>query len=167
MCRFTLLLLPLFLFTLTPTHAKPEGVCVSTDYNLAQFWVFELDNGEDKPLTFGVHLSHIASVSYHKYIMDNMWIYEVTLVTTGGVPTKFYYAELPKNLNRLSSPASKASDIISSKTGIDPRTTVAKAYPHTNTVEYRLGNLKDLQNLHTSLHNAWLSGTSAKFSTSL
>ena len=41
-----------------------------------------------------VHLSRIVAVAQHKYILDNAcMVYEVTLVTMGNTPTKFYYLE--------------------------------------------------------------------------
>lgn len=41
-----------------------------------------------------VHLSRIVAVAQHRYILDNAcMVHEVTLITMGNTPTKFYYLE--------------------------------------------------------------------------
>lgn len=59
------------------------------DYNQSQFWIGNFPEGQ-----YVVHLSRIVAVAQHKYILDNAcMVYEVTLVTMGNTPTKFYYLE--------------------------------------------------------------------------
>ncbi len=148
--------LSLFLFPFHSAFAEDEGISIATDYNLDQFWICDF-SCDDSP-AFIVHLRQIASVSYHKYIMDNRRIHEVTLVTVGGIPTKFYYTEALRG-----SAAAIPSNAVGRVIGADSSTTVAKAYPHINTVEYRLSDKETLQALFKSLRSAWIKGQTDKF----
>lgn len=101
-----------------------------------------------------VHLSRIVAVAQHRYILDNAcMVYEVTLITLGNTPTKFYYLEtLGQNsgINAIRNVTDRAKELgagaVNRATGgsIDPDTTVAKAYPNTNTVEFRVATLEQL-----------------------
>lgn len=46
---------------------------------------------------------------------------------------------------------------------IDPDTTVAKAYPNTNTVEFRVATLEQLNKMYASLLKAWQDGKGRTF----
>ena len=59
------------------------------DYNQSQFWIGNFPEGQ-----YVVHLSRIVAVAQHRYILDNAcMVHEVTLITMGNTPTKFYYLE--------------------------------------------------------------------------
>ena len=46
---------------------------------------------------------------------------------------------------------------------IDPDTAVAKAYPNTNTVEFRVATLEQLTKMYASLLKAWQDGKGRTF----
>ena len=46
---------------------------------------------------------------------------------------------------------------------IDPDTTVAKAYPNTNTVEFRVATLEQLNKMYASRLKAWQDGKGRTF----
>ncbi len=120
-----------------------------------------------------VHLSRISGVFMHRYVLDNScMVYEVTLVTTGNTPTKFYYLEMLgkgssinaiKNVtNRISELGGDAANRVAGGQ-INPDTVVAKAYPNTNTIEYRMATLDQLNKLYASITKAWQNGRGRTF----
>ena len=92
MKRFLLSALALCVCAAAPlcAQSKTGTPAQSTDdYNQSQFWIGNFPEGQ-----YVVHLSRIVAVAQHKYILDNAcMVYEVTLVTMGNTPTKFYYLE--------------------------------------------------------------------------
>ena len=67
----------------TPTQS-------TDDYNQSQFWIGNFPEGQ-----YVVHLSRIVAVAQHRYILDHAsMVHEVTLITMGNTPTKFYYLEM-------------------------------------------------------------------------
>ena len=92
MKRFCLPVLALFVCAAAPLSAqskKGAAVPSTDDYNQSQFWIGNFPEGQ-----YVVHLSRIVAVAQHKYILDNAcMVYEVTLITLGNTPTKFYYLE--------------------------------------------------------------------------
>ena len=92
MKRFFLSVLALFVCAAAPLSAqskKGAAVPSTDDYNQSQFWIGNFPEGQ-----YVVHLSRIVAVAQHKYILDNTcMVYEVTLITLGNTPTKFYYLE--------------------------------------------------------------------------
>ena len=92
MKRFFLSTLAVCVCAVAPLSAqsKTGAPAQSTDdYNQSQFWIGNFPEGQ-----YVVHLSRIVAVAQHKYILDNAcMVYEVTLVTMGNTPTKFYYLE--------------------------------------------------------------------------
>ena len=99
-------------------------------------------------------------------------VYEVTLITLGNTPTKFYYLEtLGQNsgINAIRNVTDRAKELgagaVNRATGgsIDPDTTVAKAYPNTNTVEFRVATLEQLNKMYASLLKAWQDGKGRTF----
>ena len=159
------------IFTAVPLSAqsKTGAPAQSTDdCNQSQFWIGNFPEGQ-----YVVHLSRIVAVAQHKYILDNAcMVYEVTLVTMGNTPTKFYYLEtLGQNsgINAIKNVTDRAKELgsgaVNRATGgsIDPDTTVAKAYPNTNTVEFRVATLEQLNKMYASLLKAWQDGKGRTF----
>ncbi len=138
------------------------------DYNQSQFWIGNFPEGQ-----YVVHLSRIVAVAQQKYILDNAcMVYEVTLVTMGNTPTKFYYLESlgqGSGINAIKNVTDRAKELGSGAVnratggGIDPDTTVAKAYPNTNTVEFRVASLEQLNKMYASLLKAWQDGKGRTF----
>lgn len=171
MKRFSLLVLAFCICAAAPLSAqsKTGAPTQSTDdYNQSQFWIGNFPEGQ-----YVVHLSRIVAVAQHKYILDNAcMVYEVTLVTMGNTPTKFYYLEtLGQNsgINAIKNVTDRAKELgagaVNRATGgsIDPDTTVAKAYPNTNTVEFRVATLEQLNKMYASLLKAWQDGKGRTF----
>lgn len=150
-------------------QSKTGAALPSTDdYNQSQFWIGNFPEGQ-----YVVHLSRIVAVAQHKYILDNAcMVYEVTLITMGNTPTKFYYLETlgqGSGINAIRNVTNRAKELGSGAVnratggGIDPDTTVAKAYPNTNTVEFRVATLKQLNKMYASLLKAWQDGKGRTF----
>lgn len=171
MKRFLLSALALCVCAAAPlcAQSKTGAPTQSTDdYNQSQFWIGNFPEGQ-----FVVHLSRIVAVAQHKYILDNAcMVYEVTLITLGNTPTKFYYLEtLGQNsgINAIKNVTDRAKELgsgaVNRATGgsIDPDTTVAKAYPNTNTVEFRVSSLEQLNKMYASLLKAWQDGKGRTF----
>ncbi|MBD9270476.1 MAG: hypothetical protein EGQ81_05210, partial [Akkermansia sp.] len=99
------------------------------DYNQSQFWIGNFPEGQ-----YVVHLSRIVAVAQHRYILDNAcMVHEVTLITMGNTPTKFYYLETlgqGSGINAIKNVTERAKELGSgavnraSGGGIDPDTTV-------------------------------------------
>lgn len=171
MKQFLLYSLVLYICSATSLSAQSgtrSPVQSTDDYNQSQFWIGNFPEGQ-----FVVHLSRIVAVAQHKYILDNAcMVYEVTLITLGNTPTKFYYLEtLGQNsgINAIKNVTDRAKELgsgaVNRATGgsIDPDTTVAKAYPNTNTVEFRVSSLEQLNKMYASLLKAWQDGKGRTF----
>ncbi len=171
MKRFFLPILTLCVCASAPLSAQSKSGNSSSstdDYNQSQFWIGNFPEGQ-----YVVHLSRIVAVAQHKYILDNAcMVYEVTLITMGNTPTKFYYLEtLGQNsgINAIKNVTDRTKELGSGAanraTGgnIDPDTTVAKAYPNTNTVEFRVATLEQLNKVYASLLRAWQDGKGRTF----
>lgn len=150
-------------------QSKTGAALPSTDdYNQSQFWIGNFPEGQ-----YVVHLSRIVAVAQHKYILDNAcMVYEVTLITMGNTPTKFYYLETlgqGSGINAIRNVTNRAKELGSGAVnratggGIDPDTTVAKVYPNTNTVEFRVATLEQLNKMYASLLKAWQDGKGRTF----
>lgn len=171
MKRFFLSAMALCVCAAAPLSAqsKTGAPTQSTDdYNQSQFWIGNFPEGQ-----YVVHLSRIVAVAQQKYILDNAcMVYEVTLVTMGNTPTKFYYLESlgqGSGINAIKNVTDRAKELGSGAVnratggGIDPDTTVAKAYPNTNTVEFRVASLEQLNKMYASLLKAWQDGKGRTF----
>ena len=171
MKRFFLSVLALFVCAAAPLSAqsKKGAAFPSTDdYNQSQFWIGNFPEGQ-----YVVQLSRIVAAAQHKYILDNTcMVYEVTLITLGNTPTKFYYLEtLGQNsgINAIRNVTDRAKELgagaVNRATGgsIDPDPPVAKAYPNTNTVEFRVATLEQLNKMYASLLKAWQDGKGRTF----
>lgn len=129
----------------------------------ARFWQAKLAGGH-----YMVALDHIASVSRHKYVLDGtLLIDEVTVDSVGQALARFYVIsplsdESPsKVVKDIAQHATDLNEKGSARVGIDISTMVVKKYPettHARTIEYRLGEEKDLTALFGSVRNAWETG---------
>ena len=171
MKRFFFSALALCICAATPLSAQSRtgAPTQSTDdYNQSQFWIGNFLEGQ-----YVVHLSRIVAVAQHRYILDNAcMVHEVTLITMGNTPTKFYYLETlgqGSGINAIKNVTERAKELGSgavnraSGGGIDPDTTVVKAYPNTNTVEFRVATLEQLNKMYASLLKAWQDGKGRTF----
>ncbi|WP_018969747.1 hypothetical protein [Rubritalea marina] len=135
--------------------------------NQAHFWEANLPGGK-----YLVSLSRISSISLHKYHMQGMVIHEVDVETMGAALARFYVIELvgesdgPNGIAAITNRAREIADQAGGKTGVDTSTAVHKEYPittHARTIEYKLGDLQDLEALYDSLSKAWKNGRGRKF----
>lgn len=128
----------------------------------AGFWRCELPGG-----TYLVALRNIQSVSTHEYVVDSAArVTEVTVATASSVEARFYYLEpmvvkstsaaVPASLQTLQQ---RVQDTAKERAPIEPVwEKVVKNYPattHAHTVEYRIGTKANLQQIYTSLEQAW------------
>lgn len=170
MKRFLFPLLALCVCIAAPLSAQTKtGAAQSKDdYNQSRFWIGNFPDGQ-----YVVNLNRIVAVAQHKYVLNNAcMVYEVSIITEGNTPTKFYYLEsLGQNsgINAIKNISSRAKELgngaLNRATGeeINPDTVVAKAYPNTNTVEYRIATLDQLNKLYASLLKAWQDGKGRTF----
>lgn len=120
-----------------------------------------------------VALDRISSVSIHTYVIGQSYIVnEVNIQTSGSGLVRFYTFELPGE----SGAASTARNLIDrgkslvesggARAGVDLNTTVEKEYPittHAHTIEYRLFDTDDLDELHASIKRALKENRGRKF----
>ncbi len=129
-------------------------------------WKCVLPGGE-----YLVALRSIASISSHEYTVDGAArVTEVTVATNSTVEARFYYLE-PVIADASSASATASTlqaiqqrnyDAVTSASGAEPVwEKVVKNYPtttHAHTVEYRLGSKENLQQIYSSLEQAWTTG---------
>ena len=139
---------------------SPTG---TTTTGPAGFWRCELPGG-----TYLVALRNLQSVSTHEYVVDGAArVTEVTVATASSVEARFYYLEAmaAKTTNVPLAPASletlqkRAQDLVKERAPVDRVwEKVVKNYPtttHAHTVEYRIGTKANLDQIYTSLEQAW------------
>ena len=131
---------------------------VSDQSSAPRFWEAKLPGG-----AYMVALSRISSVSMHSYTVKGAVVHEVAVETMGAALTRFYVIEtlgesstkLTTNaINRARELASQAAD----KVNIDADTAVHKEYPvttHAKTIEYRVIDEADLNEIYKSITKAW------------
>ena len=98
---------------------------------------------------------------------------EVTVATSSSVEGRFYYLEpisVSATQSTLQQLQQHVQDLTSDHLGADDQVwqKVIKNYPtttHAHTVEYRLTSKENLQQLYSSLEQAWLSGKGASLTT--
>ncbi|MEM6911024.1 MAG: hypothetical protein AAF555_05510 [Verrucomicrobiota bacterium] len=164
----------LLLFSLLPAgliRAQEEDSGVSDDAGARAFWECSLPSGD-----FVVHLSKIASISLHEYLIPEAGVHvtEVDIDTTGSVTARFYYIE-PFEVD---SPSLGAQILIDrtrqlletgqSRANLDSVVeSVKKNYPtttHAKTAEYQLTDRANLLALYEHARKVWISGRGRKFS---
>lgn len=133
-----------------------------------RFWQANLPGG-----SYMVALDRISSISKHTYVIDgNLRVYEVVIDTNGNSLVRFYYI-IPVSEDAESNVAGRITERtkgiiekVGERTGVDGNTVVAKQYPtttHAKTVEFRLSDEGDLDQLLNSVRKAWTSGVGKRF----
>lgn len=131
-----------------------------SDQNLNQrFWEANLPGGD-----YMVSLSRISSISNSTYNIKGIVVHEVTIETMGAALARFYALEaigesngsnIASNItNRLKDVANEGAE----KVGTNVDTTVTKEYPvttHQKTIEFRVVDKADLDEIYKSLSRAW------------
>ena len=146
-------------------NKKNTDVTTSTK----RFWEANLPGGN-----YMVALDRISAISKHSYIVNkSLVVYEVNVQTSGSGLVRFYTFEavgensesnLAKNLIQRGKELAKRGG---NRAGVDTETTVEKEYPittHAHTIEYRLFDNGDLNQLYGSLKRAWRENRGRKFS---
>jgi len=167
--RFTLIATLLFTGQLIQAQDRDDDKD-NTDVTTSskRFWEAAVPGGN-----YTVALDKISSVSIHSYIVSkSMIVHEVNVQTVGTGLVRFYTFEVPGE----SSDANIAKNLIDrgksimeqggSRAGIDTNTTVEKEYPittHAHTIEYRLFDKGDLDQLYNSIKRSWKENRGRKF----
>lgn len=132
-----------------------------------RFWEAELPGG-----SYIVALSRISSVSMSSYYVKGAVVHEVDIETNGSALTRIYAIEaLGENgeANVAKNLISRGSEIVKEagkKAGVNTDTSVHKEYPittHSKTIEFRVADKKDLEQLYKSLSKSWKSNRGRKF----
>jgi len=120
-----------------------------------------------------VSLARISSVSIHSYVVNQtLIVHEVNIVTLGQGLARFYAFEVPGEsgtLNTAKNVVDRGKDLLSrggGRAGGDPNTTVEKEYPtttHAGTIEYKLFDKADLDQLYSSAKRALRENRGRKF----
>ncbi len=150
----------------TDAAATPTGSATPTPNS---FWRCELPGG-----VYLVALRNIQSISTHEYVVDGAArVTEVTIATSSSVEGRFYFLE-PMTVSTVGASLQQlqqhVQDLTSDHAGADDKVweKVIKNYPtttHAHTVEYRLMSKENLQQLYTSLEQAWMTGRGAALKT--
>ncbi len=147
-------------------NKKKDNTDVTT--SAKRFWEADLPGGN-----YMVALDRISAVSKHSYIVSkSLVVHEVNVQTSGSGLVRFYTFEVPGE----SSEANIAKNLIDRgksiveqggrRAGVDTNTTVEKEYPvttHAHTIEYRLFDKGDLDQLYSSLKRSWRENRGRKF----
>ncbi|MBK1829854.1 hypothetical protein JIN77_03900 [Verrucomicrobiaceae bacterium R5-34] len=170
MKSLTLLTTALFLIlSAAPSAIAQDDTDSTSDTSTStKFWQASLPGG-----SYVVALSKITSVSKHSYVIDgNLKVSEVVIDTIGNSLVRFYYI-IPVTEDSESSITSgiteRAKDIadnVGDRTGANANTMVAKQYPtttHSKTIEFRLSDEADLDQLLSSARKAWMNNKGRKF----
>ena len=144
----------------------PTGSATPTNNG---FWRCELPGG-----VFLVALRNIQSVSTHEYIVDGAArVTEVTIATSSSVEGRFYFLE-PMTVGTVGATLQQlqqhVQDLSSDHLGADDKVweKVIKNYPattHAHTVEYRLTSKENLQQIYSTLEQAWTTGRGVSLKT--
>lgn len=156
-----------FMLAQTPeTPEKPETTDSATP---EAFWRAKVPGGE-----FIVALSHISSVSRHKYLLDGALIVdEVTIDTDGQALARFYVItpvsmpDTPATFAKQAADRGKEiAEQLAARSNVKLQNMVMKKYPdtsHAKSIEYRVMKEAELTSLLTSVETAWYSGKGRKF----
>ncbi len=143
---------------------------VSIDRSKIPLWEAELPGGN-----YLVDLRRVSMVAMHKYQVDaTMEVYEVTVDAEGSSLGRFYYVsrsglKSPVGVGQsLLETMQERAAIVAERVGQEEvlENTVLKTYPtttHARTVEYRMGELEQLDDLYRSIRRSWLLQRRGKF----
>lgn len=152
------------------THAQnkdKDNTDVTTSSK--RFWEADLPGGN-----YMVAIDKISSVSIHSYVVSQtIVVHEVNVQTSGSGLVRFYTFEVPgeggvaSSAKNLIERGKSIVESAGSRTGVDLNTTVEKEYPittHAHTIEFRLFDTGDLEQLYSSVKRALKEGRGRKFS---
>ncbi len=132
------------------------------------FWEAEIPGGN-----YMVSLRSISSLSIHSYIVNQTFmVHEVNIVTPGNGLARFYAYDVAGEggaSNVVKNVIDKGKEVLSrgtGRTGVDANTTVEKEYPlttHAGTIEYKLVDKEDLDQLYKSIQRALRENRGRKF----
>lgn len=134
-----------------------------------RFWQANLPGGH-----YMVALDRISSISLHDYLLSEggVVVTEVTVNTNGRVVGRFYHLEPVTDsmeLNGVKRVVERGRELIEragQRASTNLHEMAQKTYPsttHAGTVEYRVLDVRDLQQLYGSLLKSWESGRGRKF----
>lgn len=135
-----------------------ENDNVSDSGSDKRFWEAKLPGG-----SYMVALSRISSISMHSYTVKGAMVHEVAVETMGAALTRFYALEPlgQDSSNITSNVVSRAQELMDEageKVGVSTDTSVHKVYPnttHAKTIEYRVVDKRDLNEIYKSLSRSW------------
>ncbi|MBT8036237.1 MAG: hypothetical protein KJO21_01715 [Verrucomicrobiae bacterium] len=161
----------LFCLILTPTSLLAQN---SDNNNSSEssgprrFWQANVPGGN-----YIVAIDRISSISKHTYLIDGgLRVTEVVIDTSGNSLVRFYYIipvseDSNSNIGSgLTTRGKELLDKVGQRTGANVNSAVVKQYPattHSKTVEFRISDEADLNQLYNSASNAWIKGTGRKF----
>ncbi len=152
------------------SHAQDTNDKDNTDVTTSskRFWEADLPGGN-----YMVALDRVSSVSMHSYIIGkSLVVYEVCVQTSGSGLVRFYTFEAVgerSDSNIAKNLIERGKNLVEqggSRAGIDTNTTVEKEYPittHSHTIEYRIFDKEDLNQLYSSLKRSWKENRGRKF----
>lgn len=143
-----------------------ENVQESANDN-RRFWEASLPSGH-----YMVALDRLSNISMHEYVLDgSVIVNEVTIDTNGRALARFYYIEpITDSMNRnevtrVVDRGRELLDRVGQRAGTELHNMAQKKYPettHAGTIEYRLLDIRDLDELYKSLRRAWETGKGRK-----
>ncbi len=133
-----------------------------------RFWEANLPGG-----SYMVALDRISAISKHSYIVSkSLIVHEVNIQTSGAGLVRFYAFEAVgenTEANIARNLVDRGKNIIEQggrRAGVDTNAAVEKEYPlttHAQTIEYRLFDNADLDQLYGSVKRSWEEGRGRKF----
>lgn len=138
--------------------AQDDNDNVTDTTSTPRFWEAELPGG-----SYMVSLSRISSISMHTYTVKGAVVHEVDVETMGAALTRFYAIEAlgeagSSSAENIANRVREIAGQVGDKIGVDANTTVHKEYPtttHAKTIEFRVVDKADLQEIYKSLSKSW------------
>lgn len=134
---------------------------------MKRFWQASLPGGH-----YMVALDRISAISKHSYLVKSLIVHEVNIQVNGSGLVRFYTFEMTgenSEANLAKNLIDRGKNLVEQggrRAGIDTNTTVEKEYAvttHNHTIEYRLFDNADLNQLYSSLRKAWIDGRGRTF----
>lgn len=145
---------------------RQENTDVTT--NTKRFWEASLPGGD-----YMVALDRISAISQHSYIVSkSLVVHEVNIQVVGTGLVRFYTFDVPgetSEANLAKNLINRGKNLVEQggrRAGVDTNTTVEKEYPittHAQTIEYKLFDKGDLNQLYGSIKRAWRENRGRKF----
>jgi hypothetical protein len=134
---------------------------------IKRFWQASLPGGH-----YMVALDRISAISKHSYMVKSLVVHEVNIQVNGSGLVRFYAFEMTgenTEANLAKNLIERGKNLVEQggrRAGVDTNTTVEKEYAvttHSQTIEYRLFDNGDLNQLYGSLRKAWIDGRGRTF----